>query len=192
MGQMFTTRGYDFYEVSSALQKSIRRCDKKTAAYFAMELFESGYHKYVWKRLFTISAEDVKEYITSEIDSLLNGFIMVNDGSMPSGRGVKPKGRIFVTKAVFLLCDAIKSRDTDHANIIVYDRRVGISDAEIESYLNDVRKSGVPRMPIPDYAFDCHTRAGKCRGKSKDDFLREEIRSLKPVPVQGNLFDDLV
>ena len=37
--QIFTQRGYDFYEVASALQKSIRRGDVKLAGYMALELF---------------------------------------------------------------------------------------------------------------------------------------------------------
>ena len=179
-----TVRGYDFYEVSSSLQKAIRRCDKKVAAYFAIELFESGYYKYVWKRLFTISAEDVQEYVTAEIEALFNGFSLVNSGR--SG-GDKPKGRIFITKAVFLLCDAVKSRDTDHMNIIIYDHKLGITDDEINQYINEARSEG--RMSIPEYAMDVHTMGGKKAGKTKGDFVLEEMRSLKPV--QMSLFDDI-
>ena len=179
-----TVRGYDFYEVSSSLQKAIRRCDKKVAAYFAVELFESGYYKYVWKRLFTISAEDVQEYVTAEIEALFNGFSMVNSGR--SGCD-KPKGRIFITKAVFLLCDAVKSRDTDHMNIIIYDHKLGITDDEINQYINEARSEG--RMSIPEYAMDVHTMGGKKSGKTKGDFVLEEMRSLKPV--QMSLFDDI-
>ena len=45
--QLTTKRGYTFLNVSSALQKSIRRGDAKLAGYFAIELFESGYAEYV-------------------------------------------------------------------------------------------------------------------------------------------------
>lgn len=177
-----TVRGYDFYEVSSALQKAIRRCDKKVAAYFAMELFESGYYKYVWKRLFTISAEDVQEYVTGELQALYNGFSFVNDR-----RNIdKPKGRIFITKAVFLLCDAVKSRDTDHMNIIIYDHKCGITDDEINQYLVENRKSNIG---IPEYAMDVHTQKGKRTGKTKGDFILDEMHSL--FPVQLSLFDDI-
>lgn len=53
-----TVCGYDFFEVSSAMQKAIRRADTGVAGFFALELWASGYRDYVWKRLFTISAED--------------------------------------------------------------------------------------------------------------------------------------
>ena len=52
-----TVGGYDFFEVSSAMQKAIRRADAAVAGFFALELWTSGYRDYVWKRLFTISAE---------------------------------------------------------------------------------------------------------------------------------------
>ena len=45
-----TKNGYDFYEVASALQKSIRRNDVVVAAFFGVELWQSGFGNYVWKR----------------------------------------------------------------------------------------------------------------------------------------------
>ena len=71
-----TVSGYDFFEVSSALQKSIRRADTKVAGFFALELFHSNYAKYVWKRLYTISAEDCYGLITAEIQALHQGFLL--------------------------------------------------------------------------------------------------------------------
>ena len=47
MHKLTTKRGYDFYEVSSALQKAIRRADARVAGYFALELYHSGFWKYV-------------------------------------------------------------------------------------------------------------------------------------------------
>lgn len=50
---------YPFDEVASALQKSIRRGEEYNACYWAFILHESGYYKYVWKRLMIIASEDV-------------------------------------------------------------------------------------------------------------------------------------
>ena len=46
--QLRTKRGYQFSEVSSAMQKAIRRGDAKLAGYWALELWESGFGKYCW------------------------------------------------------------------------------------------------------------------------------------------------
>ena len=70
-----TVCGYDFFEVSSAMQKAIRRADTGVAGFFALELWASGYRDYVWKRLFTISAEDCYGIITKEIEALWQGYM---------------------------------------------------------------------------------------------------------------------
>ena len=74
-----TQRGYDFYEVASALQKSIRRGDVEVAGYMALELFPK-YAEYCWKRLLTVSAEDCYGVITKEITALYDAFHIVNKG----------------------------------------------------------------------------------------------------------------
>ena len=172
-----TTRGYDFYEVSSAMQKAIRRGDAKVAGYFALELWQSNFRDYVWKRLFTISAEDCYGLITTEIEALWQGHELVNKSAS------QPKGRIFVSKAVLLLCEARKSRDADHLQNFVYDREL----IDVEQWIEDIRKEPVP---IPEYTFDCHTVRGKKRGRTKADFFRDEFDALNPR--QPGLFDDLV
>ena len=172
-----TTRGYDFYEVSSAMQKAIRRGDAKVAGYFALELWQSNFRDYVWKRLFTISAEDCYGLITTEIEALWQGHELVNKSAS------QPKGRIFVSKAVLLLCEVRKSRDADHLQNFVYDREL----IDVEQWIEDIRKEPVP---IPEYTFDVHTVKGKKRGRTKADFFRDEFDALNPR--QPGLFDDLV
>ncbi len=172
-----TINGYDFFEVSSAMQKAIRRADARTAGFFALELWHSNYRDYVWKRLFTISAEDCYGLITKEIEALWQGHELVNKTSK------EPKGRIFVSKAVLLLCASRKCRDADHLQNFVYDYK----DVDIEKWLDDVRRYPIP---IPDYTYDLHTRKGKKRGRTKEEFFRDEYEALKPR--QQGLFDDLV
>lgn len=176
-----TVRNYDFFEASSTMQKAIRRNDVKTAGYFALELWHSKYGKYVWKRLYTISAEDCAGIITQEIEALHKGYLLVNEGSKT------PKGRIFISKAVILLCSSLKSRDADHLQNIVYDKSYGVTKEEIEAYFEEVRNE--PYLPVPDYAYDVHTKAGKRMGKTKKEFFVEEHKALEPL--QKGLFDDL-
>ena len=183
MAEMRTKRGYDFYEASSTMQKAIRRNDVKVAGFFALELYHSGYWNYVWKRLFTISAEDVWGLITAEIDALYKGFMIVNGNKPENG-----KGRIFISKAVILLCHAAKSRDADHLQNLIYDN-LGLTDEDIAGYA-DYLEDNETKEAIPEYAFDVHTRKGRKAGKTKADFFRDEQAALKPL-MKG-LFDDLV
>ena len=177
-----TIRNYDFGEVSSAMQKAIRRGDTQLAGYWALELWASGFGNYVWKRLYTISAEDCWGLITAEVKALHEGYLLVNE-NVPARQA---KGRIFISKAVILLCAAKKSRDPDHLQNFVYDRLAGV-DAET---LGDSLREAPEYVPIPDYAYDCHTGKGKARGATKADFFRKEQAALEPF--QPGLFDHLV
>lgn len=175
--QLRTKRGFDFYECASALQKAVRRADARVAGYFALELWHSGYGNYVWKRLFTISAEDCYGIITKEIEALWQGYELVNKGAK------EEKGRIFISKAVIILCESKKSRDADHLQNLVYDR----NDVDVEKWIEEVRASNVS---IPEYTYDVHTLIGKKRGMTKEQFFKDEYEALKPR--EKGLFDDLI
>lgn len=177
MTELRTVRGYDFYECASAMQKAIRRADVRVAGYFALELWHSNYQSYVWKRLLTISAEDCYGLITKEIEALHNAHDFINE------KAKQPKGRIFVSKAVILLCEVSKNRDADHLQNLIYDR----DEIEVQKWIYDVRRDPIA---VPQYTFDVHTRKGKMMGKTKKQFFKEELHALKPR--QLGLFDDLV
>lgn len=174
-----TQRGYDFYEVASALQKSIRRADVKLAGYMALELFPR-YAEYCWKRLLTISAEDCHGLITQEIKSLYDAFWVINKGK----KGDDLKGRIFISKAVIILCTCKHNRDADLLSNYIYDKKALISDEAIETLMDEVRKED---MKIPSYVYDCHTIKGKKMGKTKKQFFIDEEESL--ANRQLSIFD---
>lgn len=174
-----TQRGYDFYEVASALQKSIRRADVKLAGYMALELFPR-YAEYCWKRLLTISAEDCHGLITQEIKSLYDAFWVINKGK----KGDDLKGRIFISKAVIILCTCKHNRDADLLSNYIYDKKALISDTAIENLMDEVRKED---MQIPNYVYDCHTIKGKKMGKTKKQFFIEEENAL--ANRQMSIFD---
>lgn len=176
-----TIRGYALLEVASALQKAIRRSDATLAGYWAIELFESGYGPYLWRRLLTISAEDCWGIITHEVEALQRSWQVIHK-QKPGG------GRIFVAKATILLAQARKCRDADHLTNLIYDPK-SINEKQLEADLDASRKSP-ERVPIPDYAFDCHTRKGRIAGKTKGAFFKDEFKALKPR--EKGLFDDLI
>ena len=167
-----TIRGYALMEVISCLQKAIRRGDTALAGYMALELFESRHWRYLWKRLLVISAEDCAGIVTQEIRALYDSFLLLTD------QGRQHRSRIFLSKAVIVLCQARKSRDADHLQNFVYDRQM-LDAAKLEQALSEARRSP-ERVPLPEYTFDCHTRRGRARGKTKDDFFTDEFAALQP------------
>ncbi len=176
--RLATTRGYQLSDVASALQKAIRRGDARVAGYFAIEMFESNYTAYAWRRLLTISAEDCADLITREIQALFEAWQTID-------KQKRGGGRIFLAKAVVLLCQHPKSRDADHLTNLVYDAK-SVDESALKAALDEARAHPIP-MPIPAYAYDCHTGTGKRLGKTKRQFFLEEHDAL--TPRQDGLFD---
>jgi replication-associated recombination protein RarA len=177
-----TKRGYSFPAVSSAMQKAVRRGDAKLAGYWALELWASGFGQYVWRRLLTVSAEDCWGILTQEVKALHDSYTEINVNTPAKTL----KGRIFISKAVILLCLAKKSRDADHLQNFIYDQQAGL---EPETLTDELEAAG-EYVPIPDYAYDCHTPQGRRMGKTKAEFFKAEQEALNPF-IPG-LFDDLI
>ena len=101
---MMTTRhGHNFYEVSSMLQKAIRRGLLEDACYAANELVPY-YRNYMWKRLYTVSAEDCHDLSTRHIYELRCKDSVVRDAN----------DRQYIADAIGYLVDARKNRDADY------------------------------------------------------------------------------
>jgi len=146
-----TLHAYDFSEVASALQKSIRRGDEEAALYWAVELDRSGYGEYVWKRLRIIASEDIglaEPLMPATIHALYETWTQLR-----KKRDDKQEPwRLMMVHAVILLARAKKSRIVDHALLTLY-------EGELE-----------PRA-IPDVAADRHTLAGKRMGRGWPHFF---------------------
>lgn len=180
--EMTTKRGYPFFAVSSAMQKAVRRGDARLACYWAIELHESNYGAYLWKRLITISAEDIASPLAKEVWALHEMWTLIMKEK--AGTNTRNGARLFPAKAVILMCRAAKSRDTDHVTTFVYDKKSGLSDEELNAEIDANRDA---RPDIPEYAYDVHTIEGRRKGKTKGQFFAEEFAALKPrIP---GLFD---
>ena len=83
-GNPRTKNGYSMFEMSSMIQKAIRRCDIPHAAYAAAELYP-GYRTLLWNRLLTVSAEDCYGIMTREIMALAQADERLN-GKKPADK----------------------------------------------------------------------------------------------------------
>lgn len=185
-GSPTTKNGYSMFEMSSMIQKAIRRCDIPHAAYAAAELYPN-YRAMLWNRLLTVSAEDCYGIMTKEIMALCQADERVN-GKKPADKA----NQVFLAKAVILLCMARKSRDADYVACnylwgnpkLTDEERLDLIDAsEVERLMAEE-----PMFRVPDYVYDVHTYRGKKQGKTRLDFFQEENEAL--VPKQMSLFDN--
>lgn len=162
--QRLTKKGYDFYEVASAFQKSIRRGLLEDAMYWGIELYESSYEEYAWKRMVIMASEDVglgEPSCIVQIMALKESFDYL---TMRRDMGAK---KLPFTQAIAVLVKSRKSRFIDHA-ITVYWQQ---NREEIK--------------PIPDWAYDMHTRRGKAMGRGLDYFYKESCLITNANKVEG-------
>lgn len=181
-----TVNGYNMFDMSSMIQKAIRRCDIPHAAYAAAELAVK-YRKYLWKRLLTVSAEDCWGIMTKEIVALEKADEIVNERNKPG-----QTNDLFIAKAIILLCMAKKNRDADYVacNFMWADKTMDDNDfdncVDYEMVADLMKHSDT--MSIPGYVYDCHTYKGKAMGKTQVDMFRDEQAALEPV--QLSFFDN--
>ncbi len=162
-----TTKGYDTYEVVSALQKAVRRGQEVAAMYWFEELAGSGLFSWAASRLEVISQEDIglADIYTVTYTAL----------TMEQARRwyklKKPEWRIAIGNAIRALCRSPKSREGDHFQAAVR------------------LKHRSERLPIPDEALDKHTCRGKKMGRGLEHF-RAEASRLVPAPAQEDRYEE--
>lgn len=154
--ELKTQKGYDFFEVSSALQKEIRRGNEVNAMYWAVELYNSNYDQYLWKRLKIITSEDVGLADPNLIPIIRGLYENYMELKKLKDDKHKPE-RLFLTQAVIMLCRAKKSRLIDWALIYYWNSH------------NEYKE-------IPDYAFDMHNIKGKTMGRGIEYFFTESTK----------------
>ena len=183
MANLYTLHGHELWDMSSMLQKAIRRCDFERAGYAAYEMF-GHYKQYLWRRLIQISAEDVWGIMTKEIVSLYYADCICSNGR--KGYDADP---IFVSKAITLLCMARKNRDACYVacNFMVPDHCMDEEDFE-HIDITHIEECKLEGSEIPEWVFDVHTKKGKKNGCTDWQMNIVEQEALNPLQI--GLFDD--
>lgn len=160
-----TRKGYDFFQVASAFQKSIRRCDEMQSTFWGIELYESGYQTYAWKRMIIMASEDVglgNPLVIVQIMALKQSYDYLaekKERSLPE--------RLPFMQAILLLTRCKKSRYVDHAITYYWQKHKDIN------------------LEMPDYAYDMHTRKGKAMGRGLKYFYEESVKTNNSNKIKG-------
>lgn len=151
-----TVGGYDFYEVVSVLQKSIRRGLEEDALFWAAELYLSGRQEHAWRRLRIIASEDVglaAPSMVTDIQALYSAWKTNAEG----------ENRLFFVQAVILLARSPKSRIVDNALMVYFEGPRPLR--EIPDYailIENVRCLGRWLTPWVDICSDRGPKAESC------------------------------
>jgi len=176
--QLLTKNGYDAFEVLSSFQKAQRMGLVKECIYRAFEMVwwdkSKDYSVWLRKRLCVCSVEDnLCNEIIPQINSLRDMYFFVKKSWSDSSEWL-----LFICRAAEILCGSSqKWRETT-----------------FRCLLNDT----MPRLEIPEYALDFHTRRGLQRRKqegkvrTRKDRVIEQQKSLNPQPKQTELYNEML
>jgi len=178
--ELKTSSGYRLDEVVSALQKSIRRCQEKQTLFWGLELWQSGFWKYLLRRLKTISAEDIG-LANVEALIMINVFytscILEEQDYIKTGKNkkygpYKPE-ELQVTEILMYFARAKKSRIVDY----------------VCSVVDFMFKKG-EKLEVPLVARDMHTKAGKARmpsGRERNiEFYKNGAEIVNKAKIDGD------
>lgn len=179
------------FDLHSALQKAIRRCDEREALLAAWQLDAVAGDKHshgraggLWSILRRICAEDIglaNLAVLEPIERLWRFW----EKQLESSNNKHEPWRLFTVEAVMILCASPKSRCVDHACIV-------LGAGRLESIVNELQKVPQPH-PIPAYAHDGqHT--GVQNGKTVADFIFNEDAALSPkaVGIEDEYLEEIV
>jgi replication-associated recombination protein RarA len=172
-----TENGYPFDEVTSALQKSIRRGLEEEAMYWAVEL-ESRFPDYLFKRLQVISVEDIGLADPQVVLYVAEMRRLYQELKKEHDKEPKRKSRSFrmvLANAILAMCRAQKSRLGDEFQIVIYGR--------IEAGW---------KLDIPDYALDMHTNRGRSRKRDAVHFWTEGVKLENERRLNNPYHDEAV
>lgn len=155
-GQRNTVGGYRCEEVSSAMQKCIRRGLEEDALFWCTELDLSGFGEYVWKRLKIIASEDIGLEENSTRAVIVRALYENWREQRKKDDTRHAPERLFLVHAILAVCRSYKSRVVDHALIVFYEGTRA-------------------KRRIPDFALDRHTQRGRRLHRGWDHFFTEGV-----------------
>lgn len=161
-----TRNGFSGDEVISSLQKSIRRSREEDACKFAYELYISSpqLEDKMWRRLLTISVEDVGMGDPMAAVIVRNLYEMSKEFDYADGD--RP---IYFIHAIRYMCRCEKDRSSDLLKNIC------------------IKGFAMGELPeIPDVALDKHTRRGQAMGRDSFHFLHEASKVIPQAKIDND------
>lgn len=161
-----TRNGFVLAEITSSLQKSIRRGWTEQACEFAYEIYISSplLLDQLWARLMTISVEDIgfgnREVMGKvyQLNEIRKNFAY-KSVDQP----------IFFIHAIRLMCESEKDRSSDLLKNII------------------IKKFAMGYVPkVPDIALDKHTNKGRAMGRDSFHFFHEASQVFPQAKVDND------
>lgn len=177
IGVFGDNKGSHFYNLLSALQKSIRGSDVNAALYYLAHLLEIGDLVAVNRRLLVIAYEDIG-LAAPEV----GGHVLA--ATEAAVRLGMPEARIPLANAVVEMCLSSKSNSAykafDTAVKAIHDGKTG----DIPLHIRDAHYAGATELGHVGYEYPHHTPIGSFGGWVNQQYLPDEVEGTefyKPV-----------
>ncbi|MBA7696464.1 hypothetical protein ES703_105112 [subsurface metagenome] len=169
-----TPGGYLLDQVRSAIQKALRRGQEEEAAYWAMEMIEGKFWRYLLKTLQCVSLEDIgladplAIVITTAVKEAVEFKIEKKDiASFPTEA---------IGFLILYLARAKKNREGD----------------DFIEYIKAKRKVGW-KLEVPEVALDAHCKRGRQRLREtgidpEEEFYLRGSKLKNEVVIEGNKY----
>lgn len=177
IGLVSDKKGSHFYNLLSALQKSVRGSDINAAMFYLAHLLENGDLTAVTRRLLVMAYEDI-----GLANPALGGHVLA--ACQAADRLGMPEARIPLAQAVAEMCLSEKSnsayRAIDAATAAIHKGQTG----DIPLHLRDTHYAGSAELGHGGYLYPHDTPIGTFGGWVDQTYMPDEIKSLefyKPV-----------
>ncbi|TWT09051.1 replication-associated recombination protein A [Planomicrobium sp. CPCC 101079] len=170
-------KGSHFYNLLSALQKSVRGSDINAAMYYLAHLLENGDLTAVTRRLLVMAYEDI-----GLANPAVGGHVLA--ACQAADRLGLPEARIPLAQAVAEMCLSEKSNSAykaiDAATAAIHKGHTG----DIPMHLRDAHYAGSAELGHEGYRYPHDTPIGSFGGWADQDYLPAAIKTAeyyKPV-----------
>ena len=170
-------KGSHFYNLLSALQKSVRGSDVNAALYYLAHLLENGDLTAVTRRLLVMAYEDI-----GLANPAVGGHVLA--ACQSADRLGLPEARIPLAQAVVEMCLSEKSNSAYKALDAAIDAIHKGQTGDIPMHLRDTHYAGSAELGHGGYQYPHDTPIGSFGGWADQEYLPKEVKSAefyKPV-----------
>ncbi|AYE33167.1 replication-associated recombination protein A [Clostridium septicum] len=171
--------GDEFYNLLSALQKSIRGSDENASIHYLARLIKSGNLTAIIRRISVIAAEDIGL-------AHPNALTVVNSGIELALKVGLPEAQIILSELVIYLATLPKSNSAYLAIKNAMDDLENKNIGDIPQYLKDAHYSGAKELGVKGYKYP-HDYDNNY---VKQQYIPNEIKEVKYYNPQKNKYEE--
>lgn len=173
--------GDEFYNILSALQKSIRGSDPDASVHYLARLIKAGNMLAITRRLSVIAAEDIGL-------AYPNALSVVNSGLELALKVGFPEARIILSEIVIYLATLPKSNSAYAAINSAMEDLTHTNVGDVPDHLKDSHYGGAGRLGVKGYKYPHDYR----NNYVSQEYMPRELRGKKYYIAQNNRYEDSI